>query len=52
MEYIHIVVHIGGDPGGDGGGRVSVNQPSSLHGKIVRLFPTLSPAAAAMIHDM
>src|SRR4029434_6375338 len=29
--------------------RVSVNQPSSLHGQIVRLFPTLSPVAAAMI---
>ena len=32
--------------------RVSVNQPSSLHGQIVRLFPPLSPVAAAMIHDM
>src|SRR4029434_11317398 len=31
--------------------RVSVNQPSSLHGQIVRLFPPLSPVAAAMIHN-
>src|SRR4029434_7942516 len=29
--------------------RVSVNQPSSLHGQIVRLFPPLSPVTAAMI---
>lgn len=28
--------------------RVSVNQPSSLHGQIVRQFPTLSPVAAAI----
>ena len=31
--------------------RVSVNQPSSLHGQIVRLSDCF-PVAAAMIHDM